>query len=205
MISNRLPDRSPRNAPSGPRAPWRRPGGRIGAGSALGIQRVTAPREIPPPTPTVVAVVNDSPPSVSDTIEVSHQTEEDEPPDEPSQIEAAPSRSTEAEMARPRRRDDDAPSRSEHTPRTSTLAEERVGLEIARTAIGRGEHVHALEALAAHEREFPRSRVAEEREVLFVRALAGSGRRDEARRRAARFREQYPESLFLPALAGIDE
>jgi hypothetical protein len=86
----------------------------------------------------------------------------------------------------------------------STLAEERVGLEIARTAIGRGEHNHALEALEAHERAYPRSRVAEEREVLFVRALAGSGRHEEARRRAASFRERYPESLFLPALAGID-
>jgi hypothetical protein len=42
--------------------------------------------------------------------------------------------------------------------------------------------------------------LTEEREALAVKALLLAGRDDEARQRAARFRERYPQSLFLPAL-----
>jgi hypothetical protein len=114
---------------------------------------------------------------------------------------------TEAVRA-PRPRPDTARPRDvepipEAPARASTLATERVALEIARTAIGRGAYDNAIDALASHERDHPRSAVAEEREVLWIRALAGAGRGAEASARAAAFRRRYPESLFLAAIEHI--
>ena len=43
----------------------------------------------------------------------------------------------------------------------------------------------------------------EEREALHVKALAGLGRRDEARRAAAAFEDRFPRSVLLPAVRQI--
>lgn len=57
-----------------------------------------------------------------------------------------------------------------------------------------------LALVAEHRRQFPNGRLAEEREALRVRALAGSGRTDEARRAVGAFADRFPRSVFLPRL-----
>lgn len=80
------------------------------------------------------------------------------------------------------------------------LAAERALLEVARTALARGDAASALAALDAHKKRFPRGRLLEERESLAVQALAAAGKRDEARRRADQFRKRSPDSMLLPAV-----
>jgi hypothetical protein len=90
------------------------------------------------------------------------------------------------------------PSKAE---RDALLARERSLLELARTALGRGKIDEANRALAEHERDFPTGSLIEEREMLAIRALWLEHRVNEARTRAAKFRERYPNSLLLPAIA----
>jgi hypothetical protein len=81
-----------------------------------------------------------------------------------------------------------------------SLSAERALLETARAAVARGQSVAALAALRRHEQEFPQARLAEERESLWVQALVMGGQNDEARKRAARFRQTFPDSMLLPAV-----
>lgn len=69
-------------------------------------------------------------------------------------------------------------------------------LQRARGALAKGEYSRALEAIAEHQRRFPAGRLREEREALRIKALAGLGRTDEARRAAERFRERFPRSVL---------
>lgn len=77
-----------------------------------------------------------------------------------------------------------------------TLSAERALLDKARRALIDGRYDAALRALGAHRHKFSRGLLVEEREALTVRALAASGRFAEARRRAARFSERFPKSMF---------
>jgi hypothetical protein len=67
-------------------------------------------------------------------------------------------------------------------------------------ALARGENLAALDAVKQHVREFPRGRLREEREAIAIQALAQAGETDQARARAALFREAFPTSVFLPAV-----
>ncbi|MFL5306986.1 MAG: hypothetical protein ACJ8F1_17350 [Polyangia bacterium] len=58
----------------------------------------------------------------------------------------------------------------------------------------------ALALVTEHGRRFPNGRLAEEREALRVRSLAGAGRRGEARRAANVFAHRFPRSVLLPRL-----
>lgn len=87
--------------------------------------------------------------------------------------------------------------------RDTDLAAERALLEMARTALGRGQGGAAIEALEKQARQFPRGRLVEEREVLLVQALAQAGRTKEARERGDRFRQRFPHSLLLPAVDAV--
>jgi len=80
------------------------------------------------------------------------------------------------------------------------LADERGLLEMARTALARGQSDAALEALEGHARRFPQGQLVEEREGLAILALAAAGRGEEARRRSASFQAKYPNSLLLLAI-----
>jgi hypothetical protein len=91
------------------------------------------------------------------------------------------------------------PSTSAPPPATS-LAEEQRLLDTARAAVARQAYSAALSTLGEHASRFPRGRLAEERELLFVQALAGSGSSVEASERAKAFERQYPGSIFLPAV-----
>jgi hypothetical protein len=87
-------------------------------------------------------------------------------------------------------------------PRTvdDALAEERALIELARTALSRTRIDDAVGALKDHEKRFPHGRLAEERESLWIRCLMTTGHRAEARERVAHFREEFPNSMLLPAL-----
>ena len=69
-------------------------------------------------------------------------------------------------------------------------------LQRARAAVAAGEFSAALQSIAEHQRRFPAGRLREEREALRIKALAGLGRDDEARRAAERFRERFPRSVL---------
>lgn len=83
---------------------------------------------------------------------------------------------------------------------TSDLTAERSLLDVARTALGRGDFANALASADAHQKRFPKGALAEEREALAVQALAGAGRKEEARARAERFARSFPGSILLPAV-----
>lgn len=84
--------------------------------------------------------------------------------------------------------------------RDVALAKERAILDVARTALGRNDGAHALEAVERHAREFPRGQMTEEREAIAVQALVKLGRKDEAAARGARFRRRYPDSVLIPVI-----
>jgi hypothetical protein len=73
-------------------------------------------------------------------------------------------------------------------------------LRQARAAVARGDFAAALPAIAEHARRFKNGRLAEEREALRVKALAGLGRTEEARRAATAFEGRFPHSVLLPAI-----
>ncbi len=85
-------------------------------------------------------------------------------------------------------------------PRLSQLDAERGLLDVARAALVRGDSSAALEALDQHARTFAHALLAEERDALYVQALARAGRYEEARARAEAFRRTAPTSLLLPAV-----
>lgn len=87
-------------------------------------------------------------------------------------------------------------------PSARGLGAERSLLDIARAALARGEGAEALAAVDRHGREYPDGALVEEREALAIKALVALGRRDEARARAARFEQHFPNGLMLRAVKG---
>jgi hypothetical protein len=83
-----------------------------------------------------------------------------------------------------------------------TLGEERTLLDRARQDIVQGRLGDAGALLERHAAQFPAGQLVEEREALVIRLLVREGREQEARSRAARFRQQHPRSIQLP---GIDD
>jgi hypothetical protein len=92
-------------------------------------------------------------------------------------------------------------------PRPHTRADAaRVELHLlgqARAAVLREDFAAALPPLAEHARRFRNGRLAEEREALRVRALAGLGRDREAERAAAAFEVRFPRSPLVWAVDRI--
>jgi len=73
-------------------------------------------------------------------------------------------------------------------------------LRQARAAVAREDYAAALRPIAEHTRQFKGGRLTEEREALRVKALAGLGRGEDARRAASAFRARFPRSVLLPAV-----
>jgi hypothetical protein len=86
-----------------------------------------------------------------------------------------------------------------HPPEDSARIELRLVAQ-ARAAVARQDYAAALSTLAEHARRFKNGRLAEEREALRVKSLAGLGRTDEARRTARAFETRFPRSVLLPAV-----
>ena len=85
-------------------------------------------------------------------------------------------------------------------PSKDGLKQERVSLEVACTAITRGDYAGAIAALDRHAAAFPRGQLAEERELMRIQALVGQGRGPEAKARAAEFHRDFPHSLMKGAV-----
>jgi hypothetical protein len=89
------------------------------------------------------------------------------------------------------------------------LGKEKAILDVARTALGRGDGANAFAAVQRHASEFPRGQMSEEREALAVQALIQLGRERDAVERGARFHQTYPNSILGPvvdaALEGAGE
>jgi hypothetical protein len=97
-----------------------------------------------------------------------------------------------------------APAPAIETPRLSRADAARAELHLlrqARAAVARQDFSAALLPIAEHARRFKDGRLAEEREALRVKALAGLGRTEEARRAAAAFEARFPRSVLLPAVS----
>ncbi|WP_438023314.1 RNA polymerase sigma factor [Sorangium sp. So ce233] len=73
-------------------------------------------------------------------------------------------------------------------------------IQRAIAALGADKAAEALDALDRHARTYPRSPRAQQRETLAIQALEQIGRRAEAAARAARFREAFSGSAYLPAI-----
>jgi hypothetical protein len=92
-----------------------------------------------------------------------------------------------------------APAVEVQDDRDTDLARERALIETARTALSR-KQPDSVDLLLRHAQQFPRGRLAEERESLLVQALLVAGRIDEARRRGEKFRARWPRSLLWPVV-----
>jgi hypothetical protein len=88
---------------------------------------------------------------------------------------------------------------------TESYAPELALLRRAQTEYASHEFADALILVAEHARRFPNGRLAEEREALRVRSLAGAGHGDEARRAFAAFAKRFPRSALLPRLQAVTE
>lgn len=84
--------------------------------------------------------------------------------------------------------------------RDQTLASERAFLELARTAITRGDAATALQSLKKHARLHRRGQLSEERDALWVQALVLNKSFELAKKKGISFRKKYPQSLFLPVV-----
>jgi hypothetical protein len=91
--------------------------------------------------------------------------------------------------------------RAAHPSQADAIRAELRLLRQARAAVGREDFAAALVPIAEHARRFKDGRLAEEREALRVKALAGLGRTEEARRAAASFEAHFPHSVLLPAVS----
>ncbi len=89
---------------------------------------------------------------------------------------------------------------SPHLSRADAARAELRLLKQARAAVARENYAAAMPPIAEHGRRFKDGRLAEEREALRVKALAGLGRTDEAQRAASAFRARFPRSVLLPAV-----
>jgi hypothetical protein len=128
-------------------------------------QRVDPPaRDLATPRETVVTPLVDPMPVTSTTTEAEVQ-------------------STEA---------DEVPSSPAPTP-LAKPTEELPLLQQARRALGR-DPGQALSLVRRHEREFPRGKYVQEREVIRIEALRRLGQSDEANRRSEDFKRRFPGS-----------
>ena len=86
-------------------------------------------------------------------------------------------------------------------PDLDSLRSEAAMLERARGALASGDPSAAAAMLREAERKFPRGFLLEEREALWIRALASGGQREAARARAAAFTRRFPASIQAGAIA----
>lgn len=82
------------------------------------------------------------------------------------------------------------------------LALEKSYVEQARAAMARQDPSAALDALAQHEKRFPKGQLTEERMALQVMALVRAGRSIEANNVANEFRRRFPNGLMRSVVDG---
>lgn len=84
--------------------------------------------------------------------------------------------------------------------RDRLLEKENALITRAQSALARREAKLAIGALEAHAARFDKGQLSEEREALWVQALAMAGESEAARARAERFKKRYPRSMLMPAV-----
>jgi hypothetical protein len=97
------------------------------------------------------------------------------------------------------------PTDERAAPTSAGLADENAFIEAARAALSAGEPARAAALLAHHARIHPRGQMEEEREALWVQALAAAGDGPAARARADAFRRRFPRSIQLGVVAAALE
>jgi hypothetical protein len=90
----------------------------------------------------------------------------------------------------------DARASSSSPASPSALAAELGALDAARSRLNAGDASGALSRLDDYTRSYPRGRLALEAEVLRIDALARSGQRAAAEKRAATFLRRHPNSVL---------
>jgi len=100
-----------------------------------------------------------------------------------------------------------APAPAASSPTDASMASADLTLELAaldeaRSALRAGEGTRALGLLDAYSRTYPRGRLSLEAEVLRIDALAKSGQRQAARRRAEAFLTRHPKSVLASRVRG---
>lgn len=155
------------------------------AGGALGVAAHATLAPLPPaPQPIIQTVYVDrvlpSPPTVVASAA----------PSDTSAPSAAPSTAPAPSVA----------ATSTSSARAGDLAKERELMDVARSAVASRHSDTALKALQEHATTFPRGALSEERDALWVQALANAGRVAEARSRAATFHKRYPNSMLSAAV-----
>ncbi|HWA73453.1 MAG TPA: outer membrane protein assembly factor BamD [Polyangiaceae bacterium] len=88
------------------------------------------------------------------------------------------------------------------TASSADLTAELAAIEKARSALSAGDASGALSQLDAYSRTYPRGRLALEAEVLRIDALARSGQRDAAKKRAEQFVRRHPNSVLNARVRG---
>jgi hypothetical protein len=86
--------------------------------------------------------------------------------------------------------------------KSPALADELAALDRARARLSSGDASGALGKLDEYARMYPRGRLVLEAEVLRIDALAKSGRRDAARKRAESFLSRHPNSVLASRVRG---
>jgi hypothetical protein len=85
---------------------------------------------------------------------------------------------------------------------SADLTAELAAIDGARSALTGGDASGALSQLDAYSRTYPRGRLLLEAEVLRIDALARSGQREAAKRRAELFVQRYPKSVLKARVRG---
>ena len=94
-------------------------------------------------------------------------------------------------------------SSSVATATDESLRRERALTDAARTSIGLGDGLGALDKLKAASAQFPAGQLIQEREALAVQALWTSGQHQQAKERAQAFRERFPSSPLLHSVEAL--
>ena len=103
-------------------------------------------------------------------------------------------------LVEPAARTEPAPAPRPSAARADESADELRLLRRARALVARQDYAGALASVEEHASRFKHGRLSEEREALRVKALAGLGRKDEARSAANRFEERFPRSVLLQSV-----
>jgi len=145
------------------------------------VQRRRAPKAVPPQPPEPVA----------------------QPVPEPELVlQAEPETEPETQKPRPRRKPEPKPAGDPAPAVDATIAAEMALLKRAHKAIASGNHARALEKVEQHAKSFPKSMLAEERELARIRALCGLGKQAAADKAAASFRKRFARSHLVKRLDG---
>lgn len=146
------------------------------------------PKTTPPPTPAPVVAPPTVEPEPTPTPEPEPEAEPAPVVEETPKVEAP----TKARVERPKKK-------------RSKLDEEVRLIDVARGAVERGAHSRALKTLGTYRARFASGMLREEADALHVTALAGAGKKDEARRAFEAFERRYPQSSHAARLRGLFE